>query len=289
MGSLLKIELKKAFSNKMFLISMAIGIIIAMISAGQNIANYCRGLEMNAMTEQLLEGEPFNPMYPINTVYSNWIGSDHQFPMTALFYMLLPLLAGLAYGWSYCTERKSGYVAQMVSRSTKKSQYFLAKYIATFLAGGAAVAIPLVLNVLAVACFIPAYFPKQFYWIYYTMDSHFLRELFFRAPVVFVCCIILLDFVFAGLFAAACVALAFFVKNKFAVILLPFLGVLAVQYLQDNVLGTITDFIAISPMDFLRGYAMNAVLGLPILIWLILLLAFTLGITWIKGAKDDVL
>ena len=65
MGSLLKIELKKAFSNKMFLISMAIGIIIAMISAGQNIANYCRGLEMNAMTEQLLEGEPFNPMYPI--------------------------------------------------------------------------------------------------------------------------------------------------------------------------------------------------------------------------------
>ena len=54
-------------------------------------------------------------------------------------------------------------------------------------------------------------------------------------------------------------------------------------------LGTITHFIAISPMDFLRGYAMNAVLGLPILIWLILLLVFTLGVTWIKGAKDDVL
>ncbi len=209
--------------------------------------------------------------------------------MTALFYMLLPLLAGLAYGWSFSAERKSGYVAQMVSRSTKKSQYFLAKYIATFLAGGAVVAIPLVLNFLAVACFIPAYTPDSFYQIYYFMNTHFLRGLFFNAPLLFVCCIILLDFIFAGLLAAACVALAFFVKNKFAVILLPFLGVLAVQYLQDNVLGTITDFIAISPMDFLRGYAMNDVLGLPILIWFILLLVFTLGITWIKGAKDDVL
>ena len=287
MGSLLKVELKKAFANKMFFICLAVGIVIAMISVAQNLLDYWQSQEwyFNAIEN----GFERNPTLPINSSYKYWIGSDYVYPMTSLFYMLLPLLAGLAYGWSYCTERKSGYVAQMVSRSRKKSQYFLAKYIATFLAGGAAVAIPLVLNFIVICCFIPAYTPDNFYWLYYAMNSHFLRGLFFNTPLLFVCCIILLDFIFAGLFAAACVALAFFVKNKFAVILLPFLGVLAVQYLQDNVLGTITDFIAISPMDFLRGYAMNAVLGLPILIWLILLLVFTLGITWIKGAKDDVL
>ena len=287
MGPLLKVELKKAFTNKMFFICLVVGIVIAMVSVAQNLPSYWAAEEQNLMVAE--QGFETNPMHPMFTPYTNWIGNDYQFPMTSLFYMLLPLLAGLAYGWSYCTERKSGYAAQMVSRSRKKSQYFLAKYIATFLAGGAAVAIPLVLNFIVICCFIPAYTPDNFYWLYYSMDAHFLRGLFFNAPLLFVCCIILLDFVFAGLFAAACVALAFFVKNKFAVILLPFLGVLAVQYLQDNVLGTITDFIAISPMDFLRGYAMNAVLGLPILIWLILLLVFTLGITWIKGAKDDVL
>ena len=287
MGPLLKVELKKAFTNKMFFICLVVGIVIAMVSVAQNLPSYWAAEEQNLMVAE--QGFETNPMHPMFTPYTNWIGNDYQFPMTSLFYMLLPLLAGLAYGWSYCTERKSGYVAQMVSRSRKKSQYFLAKYIATFLAGGAVVAIPLVLNFIVICCFIPAYTPDNFYWLYYAMNSHFLRGLFFNAPLLFVCCIILLDFIFAGLFAAACVALAFFVKNKFAVILLPFLGVLAVQYLQDNVLGTITDFIAISPMDFLRGYAMNAVLGLPILIWLILLLVFTLGVTWIKGAKDDVL
>lgn len=287
MGPLLKVELKKAFTNKMFFICLVVGIVIAMVSVAQNLPSYWAAEEQNLMVAE--QGFETNPMHPMFTPYTNWIGNDYQFPMTSLFYMLLPLLAGLAYGWSYCTERKSGYAAQMVSRSRKKSQYFLAKYIATFLAGGAAVAIPLVLNFIVICCFIPAYTPDNFYWLYYSMDAHFLRGLFFNTPLLFVCCIILLDFIFAGLFAAACVALAFFVKNKFAVILLPFLGVLAVQYLQDNVLGTITDFIAISPMDFLRGYAMNAVLGLPILIWLILLLVFTLGVTWIKGAKDDVL
>lgn len=287
MGPLLKVELKKAFTNKMFFICLVVGIVIAMVSVAQNLPSYWAAEEQNLMVAE--QGFETNPMHPMFTPYTNWIGNDYQFPMTSLFYMLLPLLAGLAYGWSYCTERKSGYAAQMVSRSRKKSQYFLAKYIATFLAGGAAVAIPLVLNFIVICCFIPAYTPDNFYWLYYSMDAHFLRGLFFNTPLLFVCCIILLDFIFAGLFAAACVALAFFVKNKFAVILLPFLGVFAVQYLQDNVLGTITDFIAISPMDFLRGYAMNDVLGLPILIWLILLLAFTLGVTWIKGAKDDVL
>ena len=287
MGPLLKVELKKAFTNKMFFICLVVGIVIAMVSVAQNLPSYWAAEEQNLMVAE--QGFETNPMHPMFTPYTNWIGNDYQFPMTSLFYMLLPLLAGLAYGWSYCTERKSGYAAQMVSRSRKKSQYFLAKYIATFLAGGAAVAIPLVLNFIVICCFIPAYTPDNFYWLYYSMDAHFLRGLFFNTPLLFVCCIILLDFIFAGLFAAACVALAFFVKNKFAVILLPFLGVFAVQYLQDNVLSTITDSIAISPMDFLRGYAMNAVLGLPILIWLILLLAFTLGVTWIKGAKDDVL
>ena len=287
MGPLLKVELKKAFTNKMFFICLVVGIVIAMVSVAQNLPSYWAAEEQNLMVAE--QGFETNPMHPMFTPYTNWIGNDYQFPMTSLFYMLLPLLAGLAYGWSYCTERKSGYAAQMVSRSRKKSQYFLAKYIATFLAGGAAVAIPLVLNFIVICCFIPAYTPDNFYWLYYSMDAHFLRGLFFNTPLLFVCCIILLDFIFAGLFAAACVALAFFVKNKFAVILLPFLGVFAVQYLQDNVLSTITDSIAISPMDFLRGYAMNAVLGLPILIWFILLLAFTLGVTWIKGAKDDVL
>lgn len=40
MGSLLKVELKKAFANKMFFICLAVGIVIAMISVAQNLLDY---------------------------------------------------------------------------------------------------------------------------------------------------------------------------------------------------------------------------------------------------------
>ena len=290
MISILKIELKKSFTSRIFFICLAISTAICLLSAVQNIQLYFRSLEGAAIRLEY-GGADFNPMYPACTLYNSWIGVDYQNSMTPLFYMLLPLLAGLAYGWSYCNERKSGYTAQMVSRSSKRGQYFLAKYIATFLTGGAVTALPMALNVAVTACVVPAYPTHPYYSTYYAIDVMYqqAKALFYTRPFLYIVFIIFQVFVFTGLFATVCVALAFFVKNKFAVILLPFLGVFAVQYLQDNVLRIVTGDLIISPMDFLRGYSLHMVLGLPILIWLILLLAFTLGVTWIKGAKDDVL
>ena len=286
MGSILKTEIKKAFGGKMFFICLAIGTVIALISAGQNLPQYWAAEVDYEFAKE--NGMVFNPMHPIFSPYTSWIGGDYQFSMSPLFYMLLPLLAGLAYGWSFSVERKSGYAAQVISRSTKKSQYFLAKYVATFLAGGAVVAIPLLLNLVTISCFIPAYPPDIFYKMYYFMSYHYLRGLFYSSPLAYVGYVILLDFVFAGLFAVVCVALGFFVKNKFAVVLLPFLGVLAVQYLQDNVFGSLIEG-TVSPMEFLRGYEVNAVSWQPVLLWFLLLLGLTLGVTWIRGKRDDVL
>ena len=208
--------------------------------------------------------------------------------MTALFYTLMPLLVCLAYGWSYFGERKSGYVMNVMIRTHKKSQYLLAKYIAVFLSGGAAAVIPLIANFLAVACFIPAYQPDLFYEMYYSLQSHFLRNLFYPHPIIFICIIFAIDFFFGGLMATCCVALTFFVKNKFAVILLPFMCLFGVQYLQDNVWIFLSD-VYISPMNFLRGYSGRCVSGTVILIWAVVLLIFTLGTVWGKGARDDVL
>ena len=287
MGRVLKLELKKAFCNKIFYLVVGIGLVIAAISAWQMIDKYYLGLEMEANALKVT-GPGRNPSYALNMLYNNCLATGFDQSMTALFYTLMPLLVCLAYGWSYFGERKSGYVMNVMIRTHKKSQYLLAKYIAVFLSGGAAAVIPLIANFLVVACFIPAYQPDLFYEIYYSLQSHFLRELFYPHPIIFMCILFAIDFFFGGLMATCCVALTFFVKNKFAVILLPFMCLFGVQYLQDNVWTFLSD-VYISPMNFLRGYSVQCVSGTVILMWAVVLLVFTLGTVWGKGARDDVL
>ena len=259
---------------------------ISMVSVIQNLPKNYKLLQNNAYAVQ--QGIQQNPMLPLFTPYSNWIGNDFTYSMTPLFYTLFPLLACLAYGWSYFGERKSGYVMNAAVRTRKKSQYFLAKYIAVFLSGGAVVALPMLLNFLVVSCFIPAYQPDLFYEMYYSVSMHFLRDWFFSMPLLFVATILAINFIFGGLLAACSMAITFFVKNKFAVVLLPFMALFAVQYLQDNVWIFLSETY-ISPMDFLRGYTLKINSGFVVLLWGSLLLLATLGIVWGKGARDDVL
>lgn len=286
MQNLLKIELKKAFQNKVFLLMLGVGVLIAMLSVIQNLPKYYELLQNNAYAAQ--KGIQANPTLPLYTPYSNWIGNDFAYSMTPLFYTLFPLLACLAYGWSYFGERKSGYVMNVAVRTGKKSQYFLAKYIAVFLSGGVVVALPMLLNFLVISCFIPAYQPDLFYEMYYTVSAHFLRDWFYAVPLLFVSVILALNFLFGGLLAACSMAITFFVKNKFAVVLLPFMALFAVQYLQDNVWIFLSGD-SISPMELVREYSIHTVSGLMILLWGSLLLLATLGIVWGKGARDDVL
>ena len=271
----------------MFYLVVGIGLVIAAISAWQMIDKYYLGLEMEANALKVT-GPGRNPNHALSALYNNCLVTGFDQSMTALFYTLMPLLVCLAYGWSYFGERKSGYVMNVMIRTHKKSQYLLAKYIAVFLSGGAVVAIPLIANFLAVACFIPAYQPDLYYSFYYGVQMHFLRELFYAMPLLYFGYLIAINFLFGGLFAACSMMLTFFIKNKFSVVLLPFMCLFGVLYLQDNVWFFLSDAY-IAPMDFLRGYTMQYTSGTVILIWAVVLLVFTLGTVWGKGARDDVL
>ncbi len=285
MKRLLQIELKKAFSNKLFWITLALGLLIVSISAAQNIGRYFWSLEAKQLQKELLGEGAYNPLYPLSALYNNWIGADYAAPMTSLYYILLPLLASLAYGWSYFTEKKSGYVKNVVTRIDKK-KYYLAKYLAVFLAGGAVVAVPLLVNVLAVACVVPAYQPDMFYGMYYVMDYHYMIRLFYSMPALYVAYVLVLDFVFAGLIAVLSLALTFFVNNRFAVVLLPMLFFMWVQYMQDLARQTFPFISPFSPQEFLKAYGRSTLLW--VVVWGIGLLVVTLGIVYGKGAKDDV-
>ena len=98
--------------------------------------------------------------------------------------------------------------------------------------------------------------------------------------------VLVLDFVFAGLIAVLSLALTFFVNNRFAVVLLPMLFFMWVQYMQDLARQTFPYISPFSPQECLKAYGDSVLLW--VVVWGIGLLVVTLGIVYGKGAKDDV-
>ena len=109
-----------------------------------------------------------NSAYAIS-LYNVWIGSiSGDLFFTTIFYFILPLAATLPFSFSLSDESKSGYLRQM---TLKKGQmrYYFAKYIVTFTSGFLLAAIPLLINVIITACYIPAYKPDPLEQLYLSL------------------------------------------------------------------------------------------------------------------------
>lgn len=278
--SVLKMECKKAVINKYFLIAVFCGICFTFLSALYCIENY------RQTRNSLAEGG--NPMMQAFGLYNTWIGGESISLGFNFFYTLLPLLAVLPYGWSYCNEKRAGYI-KMVEIQTGRINYMTAKYIAVFLSGGTAVILPLIFNLLVVACFVPAVRPTLIYEMYYAVHyGSVWSELFFTAPVVYTMLYLLLDFIFAGLFAGLGFAVSFFVHSRIAAILIPYFLILALHYSRTLLYGRV--FKELSPLNFLHATGIENVAD-PwiILVEMILFFVLPFGIVIGKGRKYEAL
>ena len=276
---MLKTELYKAFHNNYFRISLLFGCSCALFSGAFKIRNYAK---LKADME-IISG---NPMWQMASLYNYWIGGESGTLGYACFFFLLPLLAVLPYGWSYCEESRKNYLKLPVIYGGRR-QYFLAKYIAAFLAGGTAIIIPMIANLLMIACVVPAYLPTMEYGLYYPVSHGSLwSELFYTRPTVFVICYLLLDFVFAGLFAALAYAISIFIHNKIAVILLPFILTLILHHSRTFLQYRV--YKEIPPLHFLHSTCVenNADAGI-ILTELLILFAVSIGIVLFAGIRYE--
>lgn len=243
-GKLLRMELWKATHNTYFWITLCFGMACAFFSGLYTVDGYFQVKDQM----EIISG---NPMWGIVSLYNSWMGGESESMGYALFFFLIPLLAVFPYGWSYCVENRSGYQKLPILHGGR-TEYFLAKYIAVFIAGGCVVTLPLLINFVGVACFVPAYQPSILYELYYPIRHGSLWSgLFYTNPLLFVVNYLLLDFAFAGLFAVMAYAISIFTKNKIAVLLLPYILVLILHncrtFLQFRV------YKEISPLHFLHA------------------------------------
>lgn len=286
----IKLECKKAIINKLFLTVVLIGCTITIFSLIPCLQSYYQDI-----SDFKLFSEEFsyvrNPMMPIQTLFSHWIGSEAITPGSVDYFFLFPILVAIPYGWSYCTERQSGYIKNMVIRAGN-CRYYLSKYIALFLSGGLVMVIPLLFNFLLVAMFIPAVTPDPYYITSYgIISSSFLSEFFYTSPFLYVFIYLLVDFIYCGLIACMCFAFAAFVKNRVVVVLLPFFVLLGFDYICASFIYTSSTVIytELSPINFLRPVpAIYDTNGFVVSIGAVILFLLTFMTIVVKGGRNEI-
>lgn len=169
-----------------------------------------------------------------------------------------------------------------------KTNYFAAKYLAVFVSGGLAMLLPLVFNLLLVAMFLPIATPVPYYAMYTGIwASSLMSMLYYSQPFLYLLLYLLIDFIFCGLLACLSFAVTALIKNRVAVVLAPFLVLLAVQYSRRLVIFSASK--EISPMAFLHPMPVgkDAAWGV-ILLEAAVLLVFTLCMTVVRGHKNEI-
>ena len=294
MKNLIKMEFKKAIFSKFFLLGLALLLLFSILSGIYMVESRVDyNPKIITTDEYYFENGKFvmNPDLPLFGFFNSWVGGEAISVFQVIFYYLLPVASVIPFAWSYYTERKSGYLKNITSRTDKK-KYFIAKTIAVFTSGALAVLIPLIVNIAIVSAFVPTITPFAGYTFYnYVYIGDMWVDLYYSNPSLYVALYVLLDALYGGIFALLSFATAFYVKNIFAVMFFPFLSVVAVGYIRDLSINYTTSvvFYEYSPITYLH----SLMYGGQRVWWVIwglalILLLFSLCTIFIRGFRDEI-
>lgn len=218
MKVMLCIELKKAFRNHMFLFSVLLGSVFAVLQAAQDAFPYV--INGIGLYPDQYPPSVFNTCMGLSTMLGPW---DYT------FYLIFPILAALPYASSYLQEVKTGYVKNIYLRG-KKINYLTAKLLAVFFSGGTAVTLPVLLNFFLVGLCVPAVIPHAATSFFMLFADGTGADIFYTYPHIYVLLFALLLFVTAGILSCSALTFSFLIKNSYAVLLAPFLLFLAISF-----------------------------------------------------------
>jgi hypothetical protein len=275
-----RMELKKAMTNKMTLAAFAMVLALSLFHGVTAIVNY-----HEFYSYYILKSETENLMITSESLFHRWIASDVSSFPTSTFYFMLPLIVALPYGWSLASEIQSGYIKNMMVRTTRRN-YFISKYAANFVSASLIAMIPLVLNFALLALFLPALKMESIYPYGTIGQGCMWAAIYYEKPFAYCLLYLLLDGIFAGLIASICVAAAFVVRSKVIVIVIPFILMLMFDYIDANYLLS-GEY---SPMKFLQALPIaNDCYGWAVAGIGMALLISTFGFLIYKGHRYEVL
>lgn len=292
MKRLIRLELKKAFKNRYLWISLSIMTLFAVLSAVYMCQNNSLSFQEKLIESYYMENGKLtsNPLISLWSFYNSWVGGECMSLAYSVFYTLLPVGAALPYAWSFFIERKTGYIKNVAVRANKL-QYFAAKTIAVFVSGTWIALIPMLLNVLITSAFLPVYQPEVNYVVYTHVNFGDLwADLYYTYPFLHLLLFALMTAFFCGLFALLSFAVTFYINNRVALLITPFLSFLALQYVETSIAGQTNAWLVETvPMNFLHATApMLVTNGWVVLGEAVLFLAFSLLTIFVRGKHDEI-
>ncbi len=286
MRRLLKMELRKAIANPYFIVALGIGLFLCCAEAVEVMGRDSFFQYLDEMAAG--EGDVF--ISPASySCFISWMSVGGDTVWCPIFYQTAPLLAVAPFGWSLASERRSGYVGQIYTR-TRRRQYLVAKAVAAFAAGGTVVVVPQLVNLALAATTAPAIAPEVFDVITTGIyHDNLWASWFYEAPGIYVAAYCMLDFVLCGAWAAFVLLLGCLTVNRVAVLTIPYVAIYAVQFLNERIflaLGGIRGF-QLSLFENLRAYTTQYVQNGWIIAGEVLLLAGACLLLMRVGCRRD--
>lgn len=218
----LRFELKRAFINVNFVVSILIGMLICFADIVLFISSY------GITTEHIL--------------IQGWIGTNFQFFGNSLYYILLPVIACLPYAGSYFEDMQSGYEKNICVKTSKR-YYLMAKNLAVALSGFVSVSLPLALDLFIMAGLYPNWKPEKLTLLCAgIIDINLFAELFNTHPALYALVFILLAGLLGSLLGLMSLAVSRWCRSFFTVTVFPFviyiiLSVVFVSETGENIMS----------------------------------------------------
>ena len=248
----LRTELHKALTNKMLYIAIAFGLIFCAMDVMENIGKI---REFDQRIANQILGLRLSTDHQGYSLFYLWMGIQPNTRGANLFHVIWPVMAGMAYGWSYASERRSGVYNQIAARSGART-YYVSKYIAVFASGGLAVAVPFLLNLLANAMVLPyAHISPYFNQM---SNVQFLSQLYYTNHWVYALVRCVIVFLCGGVAASLCFLVGTKLRYGVMVMLTPY----AVYVAWDAVIIALNSSVlqannyCLSPLRMLPGAGM---------------------------------
>lgn len=202
MYRVLKFEFSRMLSSKLMLLSWILSVVFVLMDVWYQLDLY------------------LNDINHISVFYK-WMGVTASNFGSTYFMMAIPLLAALGYSWTSSSDRSSGYIIQILTR-TSRFKYFFAKFVAVFVSGGIIFSSALILDFLLLSTFSPTFIPQPELLATFIDQFRFCSGLFYTSPYLFMLLWLLVAFLWGGSMASIALAFGVFIKKKVITIIMPF-------------------------------------------------------------------
>lgn len=256
-------EFRRGIKSRSFLISLLISLAIVLADFA-NFYKYSKG-----------------GLYP-NPVIEAWLGTDYKFAYNSMYYILLPILSALPYAASYYEDISSGYVRNILIKTSRK-KYYISKYVSVFLIGAISVFIALFSSLILCMSFYPLMEPEKLLFLTSSgSGTSFMPELNNTHPTLFIMLYIILDSFFAGAIAVFSVCIGENVASSFSAVASPFAVYIVTSAVLARPQNNLSLMYILNPQ---QPFGNN---GYIILLYGLVLMTTSILWTFFKGRRKEI-